>query len=325
MKTAPAFEFPEEEARIYRKAVIVEWITVAYIVSAAIALFVTMGSSQAMRTSFFEDVISIVPALVFLVAGRIALSRPNKEYPYGRHGAVSVGYLTASLALCAMGLFLLLEGGLKLIHQERTTIGGMEVFGRTIWAGWPMLAALVYTAVPSVILGHIKMKLAPKLHDKILYADAQMMKADWMAETATAIGVIGVGLGFWWLDPLAAVIVSAEILKDGVTNLKVAVSDIIERRPRKTDRSGYETLPDRLRRAVKGLDWVEDAEVRLRECGHVFFGEVFLVARSGTSDLPGKVEEVMRVAGELDWRLHDITVTPLKSLKPGPEGDEART
>ena len=59
-----------------------------------------------------------------------------------------------------------------------------------------------------------------------------------------AIGVIGVGFGVWWLDPLAAALVSADILKDGVSNLKTAVLDLLGRHPQKTDQSGKEPLPE---------------------------------------------------------------------------------
>ena len=314
MIQTPALEFPPEQERAMRQARRLEWITIAYISSAAVALFVTMGSSQAMRTSFFEDVISLTPAIAFLIGGKIALRKPSKNFPYGQHAAVSIAYLTASLALVGMGVFLLSEAIMKVASGERTTIGGMTIFGHTVWAGWPMLCAIAYSAIPSFILGRIKLKLAPKIHDKVLYADAEMMEADWKAETATAVGVLGVGFGFWWIDPLAAAIISLDILKDGVVNLKRAVSDLMEHRPMKTDGSGFEPIPNKLRDHVRAQDWVENAEVRLREAGHVFFGEVFVQPKPGTRDLTKKVRAVMEQAKEIDWRLHDVTVTPVDDM-----------
>ena len=314
MRAARAFEFPPEEARTYRKAVHLEVFTVVYVLSAAALVFFTMGGSQAMRTAFFDDVISLTPALAFLVASRFILRPPSPNYPYGFHGAVSIGYLTSALALTAMGLFLLVEALMKFAHGERTTIGGMELFGHTVWAGWPMLGAVLYTSIPTVFLGRAKLRLAPKIHDKILFADADMMKADWMVGIATAVGVIGVGLGYWWLDPLAAALVSLDILRDGGSNVQVAVADLMQRRPRKTDRSAFESLPTTLVKRMRALDWVEDAEVRVREAGHVFFAEVFVVPREGTRDLPGKIGQAIVVAGEVDWRIQDVTVTPLRSL-----------
>lgn len=325
-------EFPEEQERAYRKARRLEWITVGYIASAAVFLYLTKGSSQAMRTSWLEDMVSLVPPIAFLICSRLAVRPPSEKYPYGTHAAVSIGYLTSSLALLSMGLFLLIEAAIKLYTAERTTIGGMTLFGETIWAGWPMLVALAYTGFPSFFLGRMKLKLAPVFHDKILYADAEMNRADWMAELATAIGVIGTGFGLWWMDAVAAGLVSLDIIRDGWRNLSAAVTDLIDETPKKTiDRSKLEPLPrDLARHLEQTLDWVEKAEVRMREEGHVFFGEVFVVPRSpgalSGDELVTSISEVRRSAKAFNWRIHDLTVMPVDrdmlepsgSIKPGP-------
>jgi cation diffusion facilitator family transporter len=311
MSPTDPFDLPPDKEQDLRKARRLEIWSLAYIVSAATFIGLTMGTSQAMRTGFYEDVLSTLPAITFLICTRIARRKPNKDFPYGFHGAVSIGYLTASLALVGMGAFLLIESAMKLISGERTTIGGMTLFGHTIWAGWVMLVAIVYTAIPSVLFGRAKAELAPKIHDKILYADAEMMKADWMTAVATAVGVLGVGFGLWWLDPVAAALVSADILHDGVKNVKIAMADLIERRPMKTDGSEPEMLPDELCAFLEGLDWVETATVRLREVGHIFFGEAFITVRGEPEDLPAKIRKAMEDAPSINWRLHEVTITVL--------------
>lgn len=309
MLPADPFDLPPDKERVLKKARRLEIWTLIYIASSSSFLALTMGTSQAMRTSFIEDLLSSIPAIAFLICTRIALRQPNRDFPYGYHGAVSIGYLVASLALIVMGLFLLTEALIKLLAQERTTIGGKTLFGETLWAGWPMFVAVAYSAVPSYFFGRAKMKLAPRIHDKILYADADMMKADWMTETATAVGVLGVGLGFWWVDPVAAALVSADILKDGLVNLRVVVRDLMEHRPTKTDRSAPEPFPEELRERMQRLDWVEEASVRLREVGHVFFGEIFITPRGNPDNLPDKIQQAVREAKSINWRLHDVTVT----------------
>jgi divalent metal cation (Fe/Co/Zn/Cd) transporter len=311
-------ELPEEQERAYRKARRLEWITVAYIASAALFLYLVKGSSQAMRTSWLEDMISLVPPIAFLVCSRLAVRPPSEKFPYGTHSTVSIGYLTSSLALLAMGLFLLTEASIKLYTAERTTIGGFTLFGVTIWAGWPMLAALTYTGIPSFFLGRMKSKLAPVFHDKILHADAEMNRADWMAELAAAIGVIGTGFGLWWMDAVAAGLVSLDIIRDGWRNLAAATTDLLDETPKKTvDRSKLEPLPGALARHLEQtLDWVEKAEVRMREEGHVFFGEVFIVPRSPVrlsgEELVKSIGEVRKSAKEFNWRIHDLTVMPVE-------------
>lgn len=324
MKPVSRVEFPEEQSAALAKARRLEWISIGYLASAAVFLFLVMGSSQAMRTSWVEDMVSLVPPIAFLVSSRLATRGASRKFPYGMHASVSIGYLTASLAICAVGAFLLIEAALKLIHVERTTIGGFDLFGTTIWAGWPMLLALAYTGIPSFFLGRAKKKLAPVIHDKVLYADAEMNRADWMAESATAVGVIGAGLGYWWLDPVAAAIVCLDILRDGVTNLGAAVSDLVDETPKTTtDRRKLEPLPGELAAHLETLPWVEKAEVRMREEGHVFFGEAF-VAPKTTENIVRNIADAADEAKSFNWRVHDLTIMPVERsvLEAKEDGDE---
>lgn len=326
MRPVSPVEFPERQAAAFRKARNLEWLSIAYLTSSTVFLYLVMGSSQAMRTSWLEDVISLVPPIAFLVASRIATKKPSKRYPYGMHGAVSIGYLSAALALLAMGGFLLFEAVSKLVALERTSIGGFDLFGTTIWAGWPMLAALVYTGVPSFFLGRAKLKLAAVIHDKVLYADAEMNRADWMAELAAAIGVIGTGFGLWWMDAAAAALVSLDIVRDGVRNVRTATADLIEEMPRSTThQEKSDPLPAQLARYIESFDWVEKAKVRLREDGHVFLGEAFVVPKS-QRDLLANVEDLAEKAKAFNWRIQEIVVMPVSAafLDPPPKADNEK-
>jgi divalent metal cation (Fe/Co/Zn/Cd) transporter len=321
MKPVKRLEFPPEQEAAFRKARRLEWISIVYVSSAAVFLFLVMGNSQAMRTSWLEDMMSLVPPIAFLVSSRLARRAATNNFPYGMHASVSVGYLTASLALFAMGAFLLVEAVIKLVALERTTIGGFDIFGTTIWAGWPMLAALAYTGIPTFFLGRAKLKLAPQIHDKVLYADAEMNRADWMAVVATAAGVIGTGLGFWWADATAAGLVSIDILRDGLVNLRAAVTDLIDEQPKRTaDSKKHDPLPDELARYIESFDWVEKAEVRMREEGHVFFGEAFVVPKR-TKNLTENIAELAEKSKGFNWRVHDMTIMPVS--RTAFERDEA--
>lgn len=327
MKPIEPLEFPAEQRAACQAARRLEWLTVLYLLSTTALLYLVMGSSQAMRTSFFEEIVSFVPPLAFLASLHFATRTPSRRYPYGLHGAVGIGYLTAALALLAMGLFLLVEALHKLAFAERTTIGGFEIFGTTIWAGWPMLAVLAYTGVPSFFLGRAKLKLASVIHDKVLYADAQMNRADWMAESAAAVGVIGTGFGLWWMDAAAAAVVSLDIIRDGYRNLKISVQDLIEEAPKgiaEDDR--LDPLPAELARYIESFPWVEKADVRLREDGHVLLGEAFVVPRS-ERDLVANVAELAEKARAFNWRIQELVVMPVtrECLETSQSEHERRT
>ena len=93
-----AFELPPELDGVHRRAVRLEWITLAYLATAIAALFLTLGNSQAMKAAWIEDSLSLLPPIAFLVANRIRTKPASDRFPWGRHRAVSIGYLGASLA-----------------------------------------------------------------------------------------------------------------------------------------------------------------------------------------------------------------------------------
>ena len=70
-----SFELPQELADTQRKAVRLEWITLAYLVSAVVLLFFTLRQSQAMKAAWIEDMLSLLPPAAFLIASRMRASR----------------------------------------------------------------------------------------------------------------------------------------------------------------------------------------------------------------------------------------------------------
>lgn len=313
------FEFPPEKQDVLRQAIRIEWITLAYMASAVVVVFLTLGSSQAMKAAWVEDMLSMLPPAAFLLANRFRTRGPNDRFPWGYHRAVSIAFLAAATALLLMGLLVGYDSALKLIKAEHPPIGLVELFGQEIWLGWLMLAALVYTGIPPLILGRKKRKLAAELHEKVLHADAEMNRADWMTAGAAAVGVLGIGLGLWWADAVAALFISLDITRDGWTNVKAAVGDLMDSRPTTYDHAKPHPVMNRIEDLLRGLDWVEEARVRLREEGHVFAGEAFVVPATG-SDLLHEVEEAKGRLSELDWRLHDVVIVPVASLEV--QGDE---
>jgi divalent metal cation (Fe/Co/Zn/Cd) transporter len=186
-----------------------------------------------------------------------------------------------------------------------------------------MLAALAYSAVPQVILGRLKQPLARELNDKVLYADAEMNRADWMTGGAAMLGVVGIGFGLWWADSVAASIISLDIVRDGYKNLKVAVDDLMDKEPTIVGDSRADPLPLWIKNQLMIMDWVKDAEVRVREAGHVFTGEAFVVPVDD-EDLVGRIERANQHLLHLDWRLHELVIAPVHEIqRPEPAGEDS--
>lgn len=321
MKLVSSNELPQELIPALRRARRLEIATLTYMVTAIVLMGLAMGNSQAMRTAWIEDMLVLVPSIAFLVASWIRTRAPNNRFPYGYHRAVGVGFLISAATLAAFGLFLLYSAASTLIKQHHPTIGSVTVLGQVVWQGWLMLPVLVYATVGPLILGRLKMRPARELHDKVLYAEAEMLKADWLSSTAAAVGVIGIGLGWWWADAVAAAVISVDILYDGWRNLRAVLGDLMDARPDTADLKGPDSAPDRLADALKKLPWVREVDLRMRESGHVFFGEVFIVPVDEREPL-ARTREAVEVGQAIDWRISAIVVELVESLQRdvGPDG-----
>jgi cation diffusion facilitator family transporter len=327
------FELPRELEEQQRKAVRLEWITLAYMLSAVVLLFLTLGQSQAMKAAWIEDLLSLLPPAAFLIASRLRKRDPSEKFPWGMHRAVTVAYVFAALALLAMGGYVFVDSAIKLVRAEHPPIGVIQLFGEEIWLGWAMIAALVYSGLPAVFLGRAKKRLADDLHDKVLFADAEMNKADWMTVSAAIVGIVGIGFGLWWADAVAALFISLDIVHDGWKNVRTAVHDLMDARPRRHDAREYHPIVERMNAEVNGCDWVEQGAVRLREEGHVFTGEVMVVPRQeALADGAGLLERLDGLAERLlslEWKVYDIVIVPVKEIDiPSPgvtvSGQESR-
>lgn len=314
-------DLPQKQADALRKAVRWEIVTIVYTSLTITLVAFVVGNSQSMRTAWIEDMLSLIPQIAFLVALIFVRRKPDLQYPYGRHRAMGVGHLVAGVALLAVGLNLAFEAVSGLFATEHPTIGTVNLFGYTIWLGWLMIAAMAVIVVGPLIYGPAKLKLAPVLHNKLLYADADMATADWHTNAASIVGVLGIGMGLWWLDGVAALFISLGIIWDGFRNTKAAVGDLMDQRARTYDDKEPHQLASEIVKTMRDLPWVADVAVRVRDEGQVFHVEVFVVPQKRRVTLR-QIDHASEQIADLDWKVQDVVLVPSARLPD--EADPAR-
>lgn len=307
MRVRAPFHWPPDKESERRKAIRLEWITLAGMGSVVLVVYFVLGNSQAMRTAWIEDIVGMVPAIIYLVAAHVERRNPSTDFPFGFYRSFSIAYLFGATATLFVGLYLLAQSAAKLIAQEHPTIGLMSVFGYDLWAGWLMIAALIYSIIPPVVLGRMKMPVAAAIHDKVLVADGSMQKADWLADVAAIAGIIGIGFGLWWADAVAAAIISVDVAYDGGRHVLRAICDLLDQTPRTIDRADRYPGVDAIRNAVLALDWVEQVKVEMREEGRLLTGTIYVTPRPGV-DAIERLEEVSQAARASDWRVYEPVV-----------------
>ncbi len=299
---------PPAIAADVRRGERLEWWTLGWMGSVVLVMWLVMGASQAMKAAVIEDLLSLIPAIVFLLAAHWERRAPNARFPFGYRRANSLAFLVAATALLSVGAFLAYESITTLLRQEHPTVGGITLFGHTIWLGWLMLAALAYSVVPPMILGRLKQPVAERIKDEVLHTDALMQKADWQTGLAGIAGILGIGLGWWWADATAALFISLSIGKDALGALEQAVAELLDGTPRALDSNALSDDATALIAALK--ERFGDVDVRLRETGRYIAAEVDCPS-------PPRIPTAMELMGsDAEWRLASLSFRPEPSDGP---------
>jgi cation diffusion facilitator family transporter len=304
--TTIADEFPPDIRDAMRGAERLQWWKIGWTVSIVAVMGLTMGQSQTMKTAWVEDLVSLVPSVAFLVAARMERrGARSKRFPFGFERANGLGFFLAAVALAATGALLLYDSVMTLVHVEHATVGSVRLLGHDIWLGWLMLAAQLYALVPPLIIGRKELPLAETLSDKLVHTDALMNKANWMTGAAGIAGVVGLGLGWWWADSVAAAVISLDIINDGVKALRSSTAELIDSAPRALSSPDLSDDAQALKARLQAR--YPAADIRLRETGRRIHAEVHGAA--GPQE-PIDAPDLWPAGEERLWRLAQIAFVP---------------
>jgi divalent metal cation (Fe/Co/Zn/Cd) transporter len=305
----------EELRQNFDKMKKLEWTTLGYQIFAATLLALLAGGSQAMKTEWLENSLALIPPLGALITHQIENKRQDGKRPFGYHRAGTVAFMAAAFAIAGLGFYLFYDNSSSLLRGERASIGGYFLFGHTVWHGWLMIAAMGLTAIPQVLLGRAKKPIAILLHDKALHADAEMQHANWMTNGAGVIGLMLVAFGFWWGDALAATLISLDIMRDGVKNVAHSISDVMDHHPTDLDTDRQLPIVADVRRELGRIEWVDEAQVLMREHGRFLFSEIFVKTKEGAPPPEQATQEIRDTILPLDWRLQHVCVELCADVK----------
>src|SRR4051812_46201017 len=101
------FRPPEKQRDALERVTRLAWISIGFLLSIIVVIGAAMGSSEAMKAVWVEDLISLVPPVAYLIGARWRDKAPSDEFPYGYRRAGLIGYLAAAMALLGFGLYIL--------------------------------------------------------------------------------------------------------------------------------------------------------------------------------------------------------------------------
>src|SRR5690606_36805293 len=88
MRVRQGYRLPADREALLHKAIRLEWISLGFVLSIVLVMYLSMGSSQTMKMALLEDLLALVPPVVFLLAMHMRKRPPDEQRPSGYSRAI---------------------------------------------------------------------------------------------------------------------------------------------------------------------------------------------------------------------------------------------
>lgn len=245
---------------------------IAGVLELAVAL---LSGSVALLGDALHNLSDVTTSLVVFVGFRISKHSPTARYPYGFERAEDLAGLGVALVIWASALFAGYESVQKLFSGGETTHLGLGI------------AAAAVGVVANQVVGRYKGRVGRRIQSSALIADAKHSWLDSLASVGALLGLLAVGLGQPWGDPVAGFAVTLFIVHVGyqvTSQLAHHIMDGVDIEDCQAARLAAQSVPG-----------VESAVVRGRWTGRSLILEVEGRVRSDLT-----VAEAERVGSEVE-------------------------
>lgn len=176
-----------------------------------------IGHSASMISDGVHSLSDIISSIGVLIGFRLSQKPADCSHPYGHEKFEPILSKILSFILCLTGLSIGYSA-IETILSNSYSVPGLI----TIWA------ALLSIGVKEWMY-HYTIYQAKKIESTALAADAWHHRSDSLSSIGALIGIIGARLGFPILDPLAALIITAIILKVSVQIFIEATNQVVDK------------------------------------------------------------------------------------------------
>jgi len=243
----------------------------------AIAL---LTGSVALLGDALHNLADVSTSAVVFLGFFVSKRRPSAGYPYGYERAEDLAGLGVALVIWASALFAGYESYHKFIAETDTThlpVG---------------MAAAVIGMVGNFAVSRYKAQVARRIQSTTMEAEATHSWLDTVSSLGALVGLIGVGLGYRWADPVAGFAVTLFIAHVGLDVTREIVHHLMD---------GVEPEHlDAAKRAALAVPGVERVRVRGRWMGRSLILEV-----EGRVAADMTIEQSERIGCRVVQAVHD--------------------
>lgn len=212
-----------------------------------------VGRSSAMTADAVHSLSDFITDVIVLVFVRISGKPKDRGHEYGHGKYETFATMVIGVILIAAGIGLLVNGVELVIRSMK----GYELPQPTCLA----LGVAIIAILAKEIVYRFTVKVGREEGSKAVVANAWHHRSDAISSAGTLVGVAGaMFLGEHWriLDPLAAIVVSAFIIKSGYDIMKPCIDELLEASlPKEEEEDILNAIL-----SVEGVKWVHNLRTR---------------------------------------------------------------
>ena len=165
-----------------------------------------VSGSVSLLSDAIEGLVNLVGAVFALLMVSWAAQPPDEGHPYGHHKAEYFSSGFEGVLIVAAAIAIVGAAGERLFHPAPVQAVGLSV------------ALSLVATVLNGALAISMLRKAAQARSIALEADARHLIADVWTSVGVVVGVLGVHFTGWlWLDPVVAVCVAGNIVREGVS------------------------------------------------------------------------------------------------------------
>ena len=173
--------------------------------------------SVSLAADALESLVNLAGAVFALAMVTLAAQPPDESHPYGHHKAeyFSSGFEGILIIAAALGIFW------SAVDRWRTP-QPLEAIGLGI-------ALAVVSSALNGLMAWAMLRKAREVRSVALEGDARHLITDVWTSAGVVVGLLGVmATGWQWLDPLLAIIVALNILREGVHLMRESTGGLMD-------------------------------------------------------------------------------------------------
>ncbi|WP_050978472.1 cation diffusion facilitator family transporter [Beggiatoa alba] len=263
-----------------------------------------LTGSVALYSDALESFVNIAAALVALLALRVAYNPPDKNHPYGHTKAEYFSAIVEGVLILIAAVLIIMEAWERLFSPVALTEVG-------IGASVSLIASVINGLLATYLIWQSRQHYSPALRADGLHI---------LSDVITSVGVLlGIGLawltGWWWLDPLLAILVALNIIWMGSHLLQHSVGGLMDE-----SMSDNELQPvyDIIRTEMRGA--IQAHQIRTRRAGRLSFVEFHLVV---AANMP--VQEAHSICERIEQALKQALHHAIITIHVEPESELEKT